>query len=151
GMVEQGLASSAEADLTTGEAKRQFDDAGDTIEKTIALNRKGASDGTARALHAYKTSRAIIIGMMILGVVLGGAIALYVGRAISGPVGEAIAVFKRMSAGHLDNVIDSSRKDEVGELQANLSLMQDKLRTLLAENQAQLNATNKNQAAINMQ
>ena len=150
GMAEQGL-TSAEADITTGETKQQFDAAGEVIDKIIALNRKNASAMTEQALSAYKTSRMIIIGMMAFVVALGVAIAVFVGRAISGPVGEAITVFKRMAAGHLDNVINSSRKDEVGELQANLAQMQDKLRTLIAENQGQLNAVNKTQAVIEMQ
>ncbi len=76
---------------------------------------------------------------------------MYVARAISRPVGQTIDTFKRMAAGHLDNVIDTSRHDEVGELLNNLSLMQDQLRKLIAENQSQLNAINKAQAVIEFQ
>ena len=150
-MAEQGLSSSAEADITTGEAKQQFDEAGEVIDKIIALKRQSASNMTAQALSAYEVSRAIILGMLALGIALGGAIAVYVGRAISGPVGATIEIFKRMAAGQLDNVIDTSRKDEVGELQANLAGMQDQLRKLIAENQGQLTAINKTQAVIEMQ
>jgi methyl-accepting chemotaxis protein len=150
-MAEQGLASSAEADLTTGEAKQKFEALSVAVEKVIALNRQNAAEMTKQALATYTASRMIIIGMLILAVGLGGAIALYVGRAISRPVSETIAIFKRMSAGHLDNVIDSSRQDEIGELQSSLAQMQDQLRKLIAENQGQLNAINKTQAAVEMQ
>jgi methyl-accepting chemotaxis protein len=147
-LVAQGLASSAEADLTTGESLQKFNALAASLDRIISLNRKHATEKGATALSVYQSSRAIIIGMLVLGIALGIGIALYVGRAISKPVSDTIAIFKRMSAGQLDNAIDTSRQDEVGELQTNLAQMQDQLRKLIAENQGQLAAINKAQAVI---
>ena len=150
-LVASGLGSSAKADLTTGETKQKFDVLSAQLDKVIELNRKSANSVTTAANRMYTMGRTIIIAMLVLAVALGFGIAMYVAKAISKPVGATIAIFKRMSAGHLDNVIDTSRRDEVGELQTNLSLMQDQLRKLMAENQAQLSAINKSQAVIEMQ
>jgi methyl-accepting chemotaxis protein len=150
-LVEQGLSSSAAADMTAGETKQKFDALSKTLNKVIDVNRKLATEQTHAANGAYSTSRTIIIGMIVLSIALGLGIAGYVGRAISKPMSETINVFKRMAAGRLDNVIDSTRKDEVGELLANLSLMQEQLRKLIAENESQLAAINKSQMVIEYQ
>ncbi|MEJ1961945.1 MAG: methyl-accepting chemotaxis protein [Gammaproteobacteria bacterium] len=150
-LAKNGLASSAILDLSTGESKQKFDSTSAKLHEVIALDRKLGAQQTTEAIAKYKSGRIIIIGMMIVALALGGFIAMYVARAISRPVRDTIAIFKRMSAGHLDNAIDISRHDEVGELQTNLSLMQDQLRKLMAENQAQLSAINKAQAVVEMQ
>ena len=150
-LVAQGLSSSAEADLTTGETKQKFDALGGTLDKVIDFNRELAAAQTQEAHDIYASNRNITLATIALAIALGAAIATYVGRAISKPLNATIEVFKRMAAGHLDNVIDASRRDEVGVLQANLGLMQDQLRKLLAENQGQLTAINKSQAVIEMQ
>jgi methyl-accepting chemotaxis protein len=150
-LAKNGLASSAVLDLSTGESKQKFDSTGDKLDQVIAVNRKAGAQQTAEAQSQYKSGRIVIIGMMLVAMVLGLFIATYVGKAISGPVGETINIFKRMSAGNLDNVIDTKRHDEVGELLNNLAQMQDHLRKLIAENQSQLAAINKSQAVIEFQ
>jgi methyl-accepting chemotaxis protein len=147
-LARNGLASSAVLDLSTGESKQKFDATGEKLDAVIALNRKLGAQQTAQAQAKYRTGRIIIIGMVAVAIALGLFIAIYVARAISRPVGQTIDIFKRMAAGHLDNVIDKSRHDEVGELLNNLAQMQDQLRKLIAENQSQLNAINKAQAVI---
>jgi methyl-accepting chemotaxis protein len=147
-LAKNGLASSAVLDLTTGNSKQKFDATSTKLSEVIALNRKLGAQQTAEALGKYKSGRLIIIGMLVAAIALGFFIATYVARAISRPVNQTIETFKRMAAGHLDNVIDTSRHDEVGELLNNLAQMQEQLRKLIAENQSQLNAINKSQAVI---
>jgi methyl-accepting chemotaxis protein len=150
-LAKNGLASSAVLDLSTGNSKLKFDETSAKLNEVIALNRKLGAEGTAEALAKYKSGRLIVIAMLVAAVALGLFIAMYVARAISRPVGQTIDTFKRMAAGHLDNVIDTTRHDEVGELLSNLAQMQDQLRKLIAENQSQLNAINKAQAVIEFQ
>jgi methyl-accepting chemotaxis protein len=147
-MIEQGLASSAEAEITTGETKHKFDVANETLEKVLAINRKLGAEESVKAHAVYAQSRAIIIGMIVVALALGAFIAGYVSRAVSKPMHETIETFKRMAAGKLDNVIETSRRDEVGELLSNLAAMQDQLRKLMSENQGQLTAIGKSQAVI---
>ena len=150
-LAKNGLATSAVLDLSSGESKQKFDSMGDELDAVIALNRKLGQQQTAEATAKYKSGRIIIIGMVLVAVALGLFIAGYVARAISRPVSDTINIFKRMSAGHLDNVIDTSRHDEVGELLGGLAQMQDQLRKLIAENQSQLAAINRSQAVVEFQ
>jgi methyl-accepting chemotaxis protein len=135
-MVESGLASSAEADFTTGETKRTFDELSQVLEKLSALSREQATAATQDAQRAYETGRTMIVTMIALAVALGMIIAFYVARAISGPVSATIQVFDRISAGHLDNVIATDRQDEIGDLLAKLSNMQQTLRTQIEKERA---------------
>ena len=150
-LAKNGLASSAVTDLTVGESKQKFDSTSEKLDAVIALNRRLGAEQTAEALSKYKSGRIVMIGMMLAAIALGMFIATYVSKAITGPVGETVSIFKRMSAGHLDNVIDTSRHDEIGELLGSLAQMQDQLRKLIAENQSQLTAINKSQAVIEFQ
>ncbi|WAC63828.1 methyl-accepting chemotaxis protein [Pseudoxanthomonas sp. SL93] len=78
----------------------------------------------ASADAGYRASaRAIVAGMIgltLLAIGLGWVIA----RAIVTPVGEAVRVANDVSAGKLDGRIDTSRKDEVGQLLSAMQRMQ---------------------------
>jgi methyl-accepting chemotaxis protein len=147
-LAASGLASSAEADFTTGDTRHSFDRMNEMLQKSIEFNRAQAGSTTADAERLYTFGRTIIIAMIVLAIVIGLAIAVYVAGAISKPVSVTIGIFKNMSGGKLDNAIDTSRTDEIGELQANLAQMQDHLRKLINENEGQLAAINKTQAVI---
>jgi methyl-accepting chemotaxis protein len=147
-LAASGLASSAEADFTTGDTRHSFDRMNEMLQKSIEFNRTQAARTTADAERLYTFGRTIILAMIVLAIVIGMAIAVYVARAISKPVSATIGIFKSMSAGKLDNAIDTSRTDEIGELQANLAQMQGHLRKLINENEGQLTAIGKTQAVI---
>ncbi|MEJ2790848.1 MULTISPECIES: methyl-accepting chemotaxis protein [unclassified Pseudoxanthomonas] len=78
----------------------------------------------ANADAGYRASaRAIVAGMIgltLLAIGLGWVIA----RAIVKPVDEAVRVANDVSAGKLDGRIDTSRKDEVGQLLSAMQRMQ---------------------------
>ncbi|MBD9437523.1 MCP four helix bundle domain-containing protein [Pseudoxanthomonas sp. PXM03] len=78
----------------------------------------------ANADAGYRASaRAIVAGMIgltLLAIGLGWIIA----RAIVKPVDEAVRVANDVSAGKLDGRIDTSRKDEVGQLLSAMQRMQ---------------------------
>jgi methyl-accepting chemotaxis protein len=95
-----------------------------------------ADAATQDAQGTYETTRATILAMIGLSAVLCMIVAFALGRAIGKPLAASIQVFERISAGHLDNVIDTSRRDEIGDLLTNLSRMQETLRTQLEKERA---------------
>jgi len=147
-MVEAGLASSAEADFTTGQTKLTFDELGEVHEKLAALSREQANAATQEAQQTYANGRTMIIAMVVLAFGLGTLIAFYVSRAISGPVAAAIRVFDRIATGHLDNHIDTSRRDEIGDLLSKLSTMQEKLRAQIDKERAAAAANSRIKQAL---
>ncbi len=59
----------------------------------------------------------LLVGLLMLGVsaVVGG-LALYIGRSVTRPVGEALAVSERLAIGDLSGELESRSRDEVGRL-----------------------------------
>ena len=134
--------------LMTGEARQLFDAVGGKMDAIIQLNIEGAATATARSTAVYGRSRVLMFVVLAVAIVLGGFIALAVSRAISDPLKGVIGIFKSMSAGKLDNAIETSRQDEIGVVLSSLAEMQAHLRKLLAENSAQLDAIGNVQAII---
>ena len=86
--------------------------------------------------HAKRVSQMvngirIRVGITVLAALLAIFLAYAMTRLTVQPMREAIRVFDNVAAGKLDNEIDTSRRDEVGEVLAKLSSMQAKLRTQL--------------------
>ena len=71
------------------------------------------------------------VGITVLVALLAIGLAYVITKLTSRPLREAIVVFDNVAAGKLDNEIDTSRRDEIGEVLAKLSSMQAKLRAQL--------------------
>jgi methyl-accepting chemotaxis protein len=71
------------------------------------------------------------VGVVLLVALLAIALAYTITRLTARPLREAIQVFDNVASGKLDNVIDTSRRDEIGEVLTKLSSMQAKLRAQL--------------------
>jgi methyl-accepting chemotaxis protein len=130
------------------ESRDRYTALADALRKDVERNVSGASGEAKSAEDAYATSRAIILGMILVSVVLGVLMAMTVGRAIGKPLGDIVDIFKRIASGKLDNTIEATRRDELGALLKNLDEMQTQMRKLLAESQGQLAAINRAQAVI---
>ncbi len=93
---------------------------------TQALDQEIANAGAS-----YRASVVSILasmaGLCVLSVLMGIAIA----RAIVRPVGEAVRVANDVSAGKLSGQIDTSRRDEVGQLLGAMQRMQSQLRAVI--------------------
>jgi methyl-accepting chemotaxis protein len=86
--------------------------------------------------HAKRTTEMVNgirlrLGVTVLAALLAIFLAYTITQLTSRPLRAAIAVFDNVAAGKLDNPIDTSRRDEIGELLAKLSSMQAKLRVQL--------------------
>ncbi|MGH8052392.1 MAG: methyl-accepting chemotaxis protein [Stenotrophomonas sp.] len=98
-----------------------------------ALDRETAS---ATATQAASIT-AILVFMLLLGV-SSAVMAVIIVRSIVGPIRSALRTADDVASGRLDGVIDSTRKDEVGQL---LSSMQHMQRQLKAVNTALVELT----------
>ncbi len=95
------------------------------------VNRQSTEAGQA-ASTTFKTSSSVTLIMLLAGIVGGLALAWFFARAIARAVGEAVRVASDVSNGKLDGRIDTSRKDEVGELLGAMQRMQNQLKAVLA-------------------
>ena len=152
GMVDQGKGADALAMLgkVGGEARATFLGAGDTLHKGIGITEKSANAAAAAAGGVYEHAHSQIILLIAAAAVFGGLTALLVSRAITKPLAQALAVFRNISDGQLDNRIEHYGRDEVGLLVSGLDEMQSKMRAKLrdergvaAENRSQVEAMNR--------
>jgi methyl-accepting chemotaxis protein len=86
--------------------------------------------------HATRVSQMVNGIRMRVGItVFVALLAIYLAYAMTRltvqPMREAIRVFDNVAAGRLDNAIDTSRRDEIGEVLSKLNSMQAKLRSQL--------------------
>ena len=97
-----------------------------------AVVESGGSDADSARLSADSTlataGRNLIV-LLALAALAGCAIAVLVTRSITRPLQSAVALLAEIGAGRLDNAIDTSRGDEVGQLLAGLSTTQAELRS----------------------
>jgi methyl-accepting chemotaxis protein len=98
------------------EAKKTFDEALDILHQDIALNSKGASTVSVHAENLYKTSRVLIIVVLLICATVGAALALIIGRAISRSLNVGVQVANQLAKGDLAVQIDGAGQDEAGQL-----------------------------------
>jgi methyl-accepting chemotaxis protein len=75
-----------------------------------------------------------IVGLLFFAVVL--PLGVVIARSISRPLGEAVALANRVAEGKLTERIEVKHNDEVGQLQASLKTMTERLRDVLANLQS---------------
>ncbi|WP_269791787.1 methyl-accepting chemotaxis protein [Stenotrophomonas sp. Iso1] len=92
-----------------------------------ALNRETAETNATQA-HSIN---AILAFMLLLGV-SSAIMGVVIVRSIVGPLRSALRAADDVASGRLDGTIDSTRKDEVGQLLASMQRMQGQLKAVIA-------------------
>jgi len=98
------------------EAKKFFDETMDGLNEDVALNAKGAAAATANAESLYKSSRALIIVMLLVCAAAGVALAITIGSAISKSLKVGVNAANKLAQGDLSIRIDNPSQDEAGML-----------------------------------
>jgi methyl-accepting chemotaxis protein len=126
-IAEDGLPGDAQRVLIA-QAKVKYDAVSGAVRTLIDLDNAEAAQARAAADGIAAGARHMVFALLAIAAALGVLIALVVSRAITGPIGRAVQLLKEIGAGKLDNPIDSSRRDEVGELLAGVAATQTALR-----------------------
>ncbi|MCA1326641.1 methyl-accepting chemotaxis protein [Herbaspirillum sp. alder98] len=119
--------------LQRGEATRAYRALLQNLEKLINVNDTGADGSNALADAIYAQSRLWIIVLVLSCVALSMLLAMWVSRLIARPIEEAVAVAQRVAGGDLTANIQSTSKDEAGQLLDALKTMNGSLLTIVAE------------------
>ena len=78
-------------------------------------------------------SRALMLGLLLLAVVLGASIGWVITRQITVPLQQAVQIARRIGDGDLTDSASQARKDEFGQLLEALSQGGDNLRSVLGQ------------------
>ncbi len=98
--------------------------------KQLALEDREAAEAR------YELLRSVMIGGTILAVLLVALSAWNLVASITGPLSRVIRHFDRMAQGHLTDEVDTSGRNEVGQVLTQLAVMQVRLKVMVDEIQA---------------
>jgi methyl-accepting chemotaxis protein len=126
-VAEDGLAGEAQW-ILIGEGAAKFESAAATADGLVDLNKDYAAQLRDDAQKMASNARRIVWALLAAATLLGVIIAVSMTRATTRPLRSTVALLKRIGAGQLDNTIDTSRRDEIGELLTGVAATQAELR-----------------------
>ncbi|CAN4279031.1 methyl-accepting chemotaxis protein [Pseudoxanthomonas sp. LjRoot125] len=130
-MLDLGLPDDA-VDTFIGATRDQHRKATAALSTLINVVDQQAKAASADADSTFTASSTLMIVMLLAGIVGGLALAWFFARAIANAVGEAVRVANDVSAGKLDGKIDTSRRDEVGQLLTAMQRMQTQVQSVIS-------------------
>ncbi|MFZ2294915.1 MAG: methyl-accepting chemotaxis protein, partial [Polaromonas sp.] len=102
--------------MLTGEMLPALDMLQDAAMEIVALQKKLTEASGADVQVKIVLTRALMIGLGLLAVLLGSAFAYWITRSITRPMNQAVKVAQTVAAGDLTSHIEVSTKDETGQL-----------------------------------
>lgn len=97
------------------------------IDQLVDSKVAGAASAGNAADNAYVSSRLWVSVLIAISVALGTILALWIARIVSRPLIEAVKVAQTVAAGDLTSRIESTSRDETGQLLQALKAMNDSL------------------------
>jgi methyl-accepting chemotaxis protein len=126
-VAEDGLAGEAQK-ILIGQAKLKFDDASLALRKLIDFSNAAAENARQSAFATAAAARRTVLLLLLAAAAFGITIAVVITRAITHPLHETISLLRKIGNGQLDNAIDTTGRDEVGQMLVGLHTTQGQLR-----------------------
>ncbi len=97
-----------------------------------------AADGTMKTASAesealYARSRNLLLALLGLSAILGGAAAWWITRSIVGPVRLTVTAMNQIAEGDLSATLEHKSKDEIGEMVVSINMMIENVRRVVGE------------------
>jgi methyl-accepting chemotaxis protein len=105
----------------------------DAIDKLIDYQTKSAEHDFVAAMTRARVVRTISIAALVLGVVLSAALGIFLTRGINRGVTSLQVAAKRLAAGDLTTRVNSSRRDEIGNVAQSFDAMTDQFSGIVRE------------------
>ncbi|MDU6925247.1 methyl-accepting chemotaxis protein [Franconibacter helveticus] len=103
------------------------------VQSLIAIQNHQMVEAGGHVAKSYRNNRAMLIGLALLSIVLGTAIAALIIRAITAPLGEAVRFAEAIAEGDLTRSVETQRRDETGLLLNALMEMKSRLQAIVEE------------------
>lgn len=97
-------------------AKRDGQKLSDMMAEIEASAKKVMSKAESDAESASSKAKALLFWSAVVGVIVAVALALFITRIITKPVGDAVRFVENMAKGDLTQTLDIDQKDEIGVL-----------------------------------
>ncbi|MGV3495056.1 MAG: methyl-accepting chemotaxis protein [Ramlibacter sp.] len=103
------------------------------VEGLLSFAQKDSAAILARAAAQAREVIAVMAAVLLVVLLAGSAFGFWIARGITGPLQQAVAASQRVAQGDLTVDLQSTRRDEVGDLLRALSGMAAELRRVLGE------------------
>lgn len=117
--------------LSVTEGRQAVESTVNTMYKIIQKNDKTLKESKANSDELYAEAQNAMIMVLVFSIIAASGIALWIIVSISSSLNKANSLIKSISQGDLTVTVDSSSKDEIGELLGHLKNMLDKLREVI--------------------
>ena len=114
-------------ELARGVSRQANFDSADLINQLVDFNQEGGTQAARLADATYAEARNMIAALLALSVALGGVLAWRLGRLITQPLRDAVAVAEQVASGDLSGAVPAGGGDETGRLLTALGAMNGKL------------------------
>ena len=120
-------------DFINGELKVSADAVDDTLTALSKMKEENAKGAADLATEVYLSSRSLMIGLAVGGVLVGMLFGVLISRSITKPLGESVRVANQLAEGDLTAKIEVRSKDEVGQLMLAMQTMVAKLAQVIGD------------------
>lgn len=131
-VAEDGLAGDAQKVLI-GLGRTKFDAVESAVRRLMDFSNAEADRARLSASAAASRARRTVLVLLALAATIGCTIALTMTRAITRPLQATVALLREIGGGRLDNRIDTSRRDEVGDLLTGLAATQAEMASMVVK------------------
>nr|WP_315480632.1 methyl-accepting chemotaxis protein [uncultured Rhodoferax sp.] len=113
--------------LLEGESKKNFERSSEILNKLVLMNHDGSVAAAKTSAEAYAAGRTMMLVALVIAVLLAVGAAAYITRSITKPLDEALHVASHVAEGNLTVQVQTSSRDEIGQLLQAMKAMQDSL------------------------
>ncbi|GIF33294.1 chemotaxis protein [Actinoplanes utahensis] len=114
-----------------------FDKVSDALGALEALETAQATASADEAEATYRSSRNLLIAILVAGLALALAVGVFVARSVSGPLATVVVALRRVEKGDLTAVADVHSRDELGRLATALNATTGRLREVIGGRMSQ--------------
>jgi methyl-accepting chemotaxis protein len=120
-------------ELVQGDERKVQRQTIDVVEAFLKTQEETKETRMKEAQSATAFAEKVMYSLLAVSLLIGAAIATWITRSITVPLSQAVSVTERMTQGDLTVRIDSTSKDEVGQLLSSMRDMTVKLAQVVGE------------------
>ncbi|WP_231713857.1 methyl-accepting chemotaxis protein [Desulfosarcina ovata] len=122
-------------DLSLGLAKTKFEQMRDHLDKLTEISLAEADKSQKDALRSYRHAIIVLLSVLAVGILMGIAMAWFIGNSIIRPVNAAVDGLKDIAQGEGDLTmrLAATSRDEVGELARWFNIFIEKLQGIIKD------------------
>ncbi|QNH12409.1 methyl-accepting chemotaxis protein [Xanthomonas sp. SI] len=115
-------------------ASRSASDEIDTLMTELAkMKEANAAAASTETNTIYAKGTRMLTAIIVVGVLLGVCLGFFISRSVTRPIGKAVDVANALADGDLSVVIETTSKDEAGQLLLAMRRMVEKLQQVVGE------------------